>query len=69
MIFRTGSVLIVGHCDESILNKIYLFLSDILVKECHKIKIASSEKKLNPKLKKFGKRQSLLIFKILYIYI
>jgi hypothetical protein len=56
MIFRTGSVLIVGHCDESILNKIYLFLKDILVKECHKIKIASSEKKVKPKVKKVWKK-------------
>ena len=56
MIFRTGSVLIVGHCDEAILNKIYLFLKNILVKECHKIKIASSEKKPKPKVKKVWKK-------------
>jgi TATA-box binding protein (TBP) (component of TFIID and TFIIIB) len=30
MIFRTGSVLIVGHCDVSTLNKIYEFLKTIL---------------------------------------
>lgn len=33
MIFRTGSVLIVGKCDESIIYVIYEFLKDILVKE------------------------------------
>lgn len=33
MVFRTGSVLIVGKCDESILFKIYDFLKDIFQKE------------------------------------
>jgi hypothetical protein len=33
MIFRTGSVLIVGKCDEVMLNKIYVFLNDILSAE------------------------------------
>ena len=28
MIFRTGSVLIVGNCDENILNIIYNYLKD-----------------------------------------
>jgi hypothetical protein len=33
MIFRTGSVLIVGKCDEDILFKIYDFLKEVLVNE------------------------------------
>ena len=33
MIFRTGSVLIVGKCDEDELNHIYYFLRDMLNKE------------------------------------
>ena len=33
MIFRTGSVLIVGHCDEQILKIIYKFLKNILLIE------------------------------------
>jgi len=33
MIFRTGSVLIVGKCDEHILMTIYEFLKELLVKE------------------------------------
>ena len=33
MIFRTGSVLIVGKCDENILHDIYEFLKDLLEKE------------------------------------
>jgi hypothetical protein len=37
MIFRTGSVLIVGKCDESILLKIYDFLKNILKNEFRQI--------------------------------
>ena len=33
MIFRTGSVLIVGKCNETILYNIYNFLKDLLQKE------------------------------------
>ena len=33
MIFRTGSVLIVGHCDECILHKVYNFLKNIFINE------------------------------------
>ena len=37
MIFRTGSVLIVGMCNEDVLMVIYEFLKKILVDEFHKI--------------------------------
>lgn len=37
MIFRTGSVLIVGNCDEDTLNKIYLFIKNILENEYNNI--------------------------------
>ena len=37
MIFRTGSILIVGMCDDNILYCIYEFLKKILIKEFHKI--------------------------------
>jgi hypothetical protein len=33
MIFRTGSVLIVGKCDENVLMLIYEFLKNILLNE------------------------------------
>ena len=33
MIFRTGSILIVGNCDENILNIIYKFIVNILITE------------------------------------
>lgn len=37
MVFRTGSILIVGHCDETILNEIYIFIKDILETEYENI--------------------------------
>jgi len=33
MIFRTGSVLIVGMCEENILYELYTFISELLQKE------------------------------------
>ena len=39
MIFRTGSVLVVGRCDDIMINDIYLFIKDILSKEYHNINI------------------------------
>jgi TATA-box binding protein (TBP) (component of TFIID and TFIIIB) len=33
MIFRTGSVLIVGKCNETILNDVYLYIKDLLANE------------------------------------
>ena len=35
MVFRTGSILIVGNCDEDIINIIYRFIIDIFKKELH----------------------------------
>jgi TATA-box binding protein (TBP) (component of TFIID and TFIIIB) len=48
MIFRTGSVLIVGHCNEDTLNIIYDFIKNILEKEYYDINegnIVKKEKK------------------------
>lgn len=39
MIFRTGSILIVGHINENMLTVIYNFIKNILLKEFEKIKI------------------------------
>ena len=39
MIFRTGSVLMVGKCSELILNNIYIFIRDILEREYYNIYI------------------------------
>jgi hypothetical protein len=43
MIFRTGSVLIVGKCDESILHAIYEFLKSLLITEFSSIMLKISE--------------------------
>jgi hypothetical protein len=37
MIFRTGSILIVGMCEEYVLFNIYEFLKDMLIKEYSQI--------------------------------
>ena len=63
MIFRTGSVLIVGKCDESVLMDIYEFLKVVLVNEYKNIyqKGAPSEfASLKDKQKK-TRRKSLMI--------
>tara|TARA_Y100000591_G_C21749833_1_gene654122 strand:+ start:60 stop:1145 length:1086 start_codon:yes stop_codon:yes gene_type:complete len=60
MIFRTGSVLIVGHCDETILYKIYDFLKNILTIEYKNVKIDAPTKKTKPKVKKVWKKWILV---------
>jgi len=64
MIFRTGSVLIVGKCDEDILGKIYDFLKNILYVEYGKIgqKIMAHERDqmiLNKNKKKKVRRKEI----------
>ena len=58
MIFRTGSILIVGNCDEDVLYIIYDFIKNILITECEngiKSNTICDEKKKS-KEKKFRKR-------------
>ena len=58
MIFRTGSVLIVGHCNEQILNIIYKFLKNLLLEEFENIEVSDSVlKEKKKKVKKKRKRQ------------
>ena len=63
MIFRTGSVLIVGKCEENVLFEIYRFLKDLLIKEHPNIvqqinieeinnKNQAKDKKKNKKIRK-----------------
>jgi len=58
MIFRTGSVLIVGMCDENILMEIYHFLKSLLKEEFQKIcqKIIPTDAVLKDKKKKIRKK-------------
>ena len=57
MIFRTGSVLIVGKCDENILYKVYNFIKDILMKEYNNIGINITEDSNKNQLSKFNKKR------------
>ena len=56
MIFRTGSVLIVGHCDEKVLYSVYEFLKNIFIKEYNEIgsnfETPVKKKKNNTKIRK-----------------
>ena len=56
MIFRTGSVLVVGHCDTTILHIVYKFLSEILKEECKNVKIFGVANKKKDKNKKIRKK-------------
>ena len=47
MIFRTGSILIVGKCSETILNYVYNFIKDILLKEYSKISLINNDTTIN----------------------
>ena len=62
MIFRTGSVLIVGNCDSYVLNIIYEFLKDILYKEYKNIYIKNNTTKKKKAVKKI--RKKILMFTI-----
>lgn len=58
MIFRTGSVLIVGKCDENVLYIIYEFLKNILVNEYKNIS-QNSNKELTESLKDKSKKKKI----------
>jgi len=67
MIFRTGSVLIVGKCDENVLMIIYEFLKNILTNEfkyiCQKnLKSADSNNIIKDKKKKIRKKNITIEF-------
>jgi len=60
MIFRTGSVLIVGKCDEEVLTEIYSFIKTLLVNEYKNISGAicstSHNDSISPKKKKIRRK-------------
>lgn len=58
MIFRTGSVLIVGKCNEEILNYIYNFIKELLAKEFLNI---ATEILANNNLQKYKKAKKKFI--------
>jgi len=64
MMFRTGSVLIVGKCDESMLYEIYDFLKNILEDEFANINngIVESDKGINTETKRVSRKRSIMIY-------
>ena len=56
MIFRTGSILIVGNCDEITLHKIYLYIVELLRDNCDEIKSDVKFEPIKEKQKKYRKR-------------
>ena len=57
MIFRTGSVLIVGKCEESVLREIYEFIKNILVVEYKQVFEENTEVSMPIKDKKPKQRK------------
>ncbi len=63
MIFRTGSVLVVGKCEEDVLQEIYLFIKHILESEYTNISVISDDnsKQANKQRKKKIRKKVILI--------
>ena len=64
MIFRTGSILIVGHCNEDVLYKVYEFLKVILLAEFQNIYIQTEHPIDNKKKKKKKLKKKTIMVKI-----
>ena len=65
MIFRTGSVLIVGHCNEEILNVVYEYLKNILTNEYDNIYQKNDEIETNNiKIKDIKPRKKKILVSI-----
>lgn len=60
MIFRTGSCLIVGNCNERILKFIFEFIKNILNNEYHNINIANNDAEAKVKKTKLRKKQVVM---------
>ena len=63
MVFRTGSILIVGMCNDDILNIVYNFIKQILVQEFHYIKQyvqGQLKNEIGPKVKKIKTRRKII---------
>ena len=62
MIFRTGSVLIVGKCTEPVLDEIYMFVCNLLEREYDNVgdAIIDSSSDEEPKKRKIRKRKIIV---------
>ena len=61
MVFRTGSVLIVGHCEEDILYIIYDFLKEMLSDEYFEIRTISNMPRKKKKSKKKLHKKTIIL--------
>ena len=61
MIFRTGSTLIVGHCDEELLNEIYQYLKKILETEYKNIAIGNIVERREKSAIKKSKKKTIYV--------
>ena len=64
MVFRTGSVLIVGKCDESVLLIIYEFLKELLTNEFSTIMLKLNDNIVKEKKKKIRRKQIMVTNKV-----
>lgn len=60
MIFRTGSVLIVGNCNEEELNDIYIFIKRILEDEFNELSVMTEPQVIKDKTLKIRKRNIIV---------
>ena len=61
MIFRTGSVLIVGHTTESVLYKVYEFIKTMLKDECQFICTSQNDFSEKKQKKKKNRKKTILV--------
>ena len=61
MIFRTGSILIVGKCDEDTLDIIYNYIKNLLIMEYHEINIKSPDSSKEVVKKKKLKKKTIYV--------
>tara|TARA_B110000444_G_scaffold217652_1_gene216773 strand:- start:44 stop:244 length:201 start_codon:yes stop_codon:yes gene_type:complete len=64
MIFRTGSILIVGHCNEDVLHKVYMFVKKMLLAEFKEIHIPIENPLYKTKKKKKKLKKKTIMVKI-----
>ena len=61
MVFRTGSVLIVGKCDENVLYVIYEYLKDLLIKEFSSVMLKLTDANVVKEKNKKVRRKQIIV--------
>ena len=61
MVFRTGSVLIVGKCDENVLYVIYEYLKDLLIKEFSSVMLKLTDVNVVKEKNKKVRRKQIIV--------